>query len=69
MSQAVNILIGVIEQMNLSSEDRLMLADMLHKGVTAKKPLKPKKMTAQQLFHKKFEKWAIETKTLYPPKK
>ena len=65
MSEAVNIVIGVIDRMNLSNEDRLELVTVLSKDIT----VKPKKMTAQQLFHRDFKKWVIDRKILYPPKK
>ena len=69
MSQAVNIVINVVEQMNLSSEDRLLLIDMLGQGVTVSKPVQLKKMSDKEVYRRKFERWIVETKRLYPPKK
>ena len=68
MSEAVNIVIGVIEQMNLSTEDRLKLADMLNEGVAARKPIQPKKMSDKEIYRRRFEKWVVEKKILFPPK-
>jgi len=69
MSQAVNIVINVVEQMNLSNEDRLLLIDKLGQGVTASKPVEIKKMSEKEVYRRRFERWMVETKKLYPPKK
>ncbi len=69
MSEAVNIVINVVEQMNLSNEDRLLLIDKLGQGVTVSKPINLKKMTEMEIYRRKFERWMVETKKLYPPKK
>lgn len=69
MSQAVNIVINVVEQMNLSNEDRLLLIDMLGQGVTVSKPVQLKKMSEKEVYRRRFERWMVETKKLYPPKK
>lgn len=69
MSNSVNIVINVIEQMNLSTEDRLLLIDTLNQGVSASKPSKPKKMSSKEIYRRQFERWIVEQKLLFPPKK
>lgn len=69
MSEAVNIVINVIEQMNLSNEDRLLLIDKLGQGITATKTVRLKKMSSKDIYRRKFEKWIVETGKLYPPKR
>jgi hypothetical protein len=68
MSEAVNIVIGVIEQMNLSSEDRLKLVDMLGQSV-AVKPIQVKKMSKTDLYANECRRWLLENQMMFQSKK
>jgi len=67
MSQAVETILSVIENMNLTDKDRLVLIDKLSKTTTNKPTIKP--MTEKQLYIRKFERWVVENKILFPPKR
>jgi len=67
MSQAVETILSVIDGMNLTDQDRLILIDKL--SSTAKnKPVK-KPMTEKELYAREFERWVVEQKILFPPKR
>lgn len=68
MSEAVNIVLSVIDSMNLTDQDKLQLIEQLGKGVQVDEILKPKVMTEKELFIRRFEKWVVEKKILFPPK-
>ncbi|WP_461632045.1 hypothetical protein [Labilibaculum euxinus] len=68
MSKAVDIVLSVIDSMNLTDQDKLQLIEQLGKGVQVDQQLKPKPMTETELFRRKFEKWVVEKKILFPPK-
>ena len=67
MTQTVQTILSVIDGMNITDEDRLLLIQELNKA-TVKKPIR-KTMTKKELLHREFERWAVKNKVLYPPKR
>ena len=67
MSQAVDIVFGVIERMDLTDKDIELLITRLNAN-TQSKQIAPKPMTEKELFIRSFEKWVVEKKILFPPK-
>ena len=67
MSQAVDIVLGVIERMDLTDKDMEILVNRLSAN-TPVKQIAPKPMTEKELFIRRFEKWVVEKKILFPPK-
>tara|TARA_R110001583_G_scaffold33438_4_gene112918 strand:+ start:9307 stop:9543 length:237 start_codon:yes stop_codon:yes gene_type:complete len=66
VSKAVEIVLGVIDHMNLTEQEKLVLVEKLSGSTTSK--VSPKPMTEEELYIRKFEKWLIEKKKLFPPK-
>ncbi|MDB0600285.1 hypothetical protein PL373_13370 [Tenacibaculum maritimum] len=69
MAEVVDITLGVIERMNLTEEDKKELINQLSATLTVNEPKKPKAMTYDEKYEKRFMKWAIENKILFAPKK
>ncbi len=67
MSQAVDIVFGVIERMDLTDKDIELLIARLNAN-TSTKQIAPKPMTEKELFIRRFEIWVVEKKILFPPK-
>lgn len=66
VSKAVEIVLGVIDHMNLTEQEKLVLVEKLSSTTTSK--VTPKPMTKEELFHHEFTKWVIEKEILFPPK-
>lgn len=69
MADVVDITLGVIERMNLTEEDRKELINQLSETLIVNEPKKPKAKSYEEIVGDEFEKWAIENKILFAPKK